>query len=337
MKPNGNPRMKLVPLLCSLGAVSVILNSSLAAADFSLSSIAADKRLWPSEVHLTQPAPLKLMGANGQEIGSTLGQAGLLLKVLRIEPTRLLVQFGTSSAVVDASVTDLLKQSEAMAQRIQSTSAPSQPAPALSPTPEISSASAPLEPKGGSKVETGSKAGKIISFKTGWVMKQGDWRVASDTEIGQSDPKSACTNAYIPFPQSGKMEFRMQEKYRMLDRSCNTIYIFCSDGEQAERGTSYMIADFINKQGGAEVSVTRFTNNKRKVIQTFKPVDRVVNQWIDLVIVYDANIGRMNITRNGKLVGTCTDPDPIKEGKDFSIGTCRTPGEYKDIQIRSLN
>jgi hypothetical protein len=66
------------------------------------------------------------------------------------------------------------------------------------------------------------------------------------------------------------------------------------------------------------------------------PADAANGAWIDLRITYDAARGLMEITRNGKVLGSWTDADPIKSGKDFSLGTCLTKAGFKEVQVRPL-
>ena len=37
-----------------------------------------------------------------------------------------------------------------------------------------------------------------------------------------------------------------------------------------------------------------------------------------------------------KVPGSWTDPEPLKTGRDFSIGTCMTKASFKDIAVRPL-
>ena len=317
--------------LCFGIVIVTMLTERLLGADLMLSSILGDRRLWPSQVQLTRPTTMKLLSASGQEIGSMQGPAGRTFNVVGIYPNGVLVQMGAGVAVVDAAGTDVLQRAEAISEHIASSSA--------SVTP-VAAAAVPVAPPAAASASPPSQAalaatpaGKVIDFRQGWAMPRGRWKTVGDTEISQSDPRDYASNAYIPYPQKGKMEYRVTYNYRHGKDAAITTYIFCSDGAQGDRGTSYMITD-----SKSEMDIVRFDDNKRHDLAKLQPIDLVANnEWIDAVIVYDANTGKFDITRNGKFVGTCTDPDPIKEGKDFSIGTCATPGSYKDIQIRSLD
>jgi hypothetical protein len=274
---------------------------------------------------------MKLVSASGQEIGSMQGPTGRTFNVAGIYPNGVLVQMGAGFAVVDAAGTDVLERAEAISEHIASSSTSSTPV-AAAATPVAPPAADSASPSS-QAAQAATPAGKAIDFRQGWAMPRGRWKTVSDTEISQSDPRDYATNAYIPYPQKGKVEYRVTYKYRHGKDAAITTYIFCSDGAQGDRGTCYMITD-----SKSEMDIVRFDANKRHDLAKLQPIDLVASdEWINAVIVYDANTGKFDITRDGKYVGTCTDPDPIKEGKDFSIGTCATPGSYKDIQIRSLD
>ena len=85
---------------------------------------------------------------------------------------------------------------------------------------------------------------------------------------------------------------------------------------------------------GIEAIVERCDSGTLKALATVAVATD--GTWIDLRITYDAAKGVIEITRNGRVLGSWTDPDPIKTGKDFSIGTCLTKAAFKDIHVRPL-
>jgi hypothetical protein len=184
-------------------------------------------------------------------------------------------------------------------------------------------------------VATPAPAARFDSFRSGWKMVRGKWVVVSDTEIEQRDNKDGVSNAYKSIPQSGKMEYRLKQKYYGGKSACTTIYIMCDDGDKTERGNGYLIADSLNEKGHAEVVILKVTNDKTKEMKKL-PSTAVNGQWMDLRITYDSTTGVIAITRNGTALGSWTDPEPIKEGRDFSLGTCMTKASFKEIEVRPL-
>jgi hypothetical protein len=114
------------------------------------------------------------------------------------------------------------------------------------------------------------------------------------------------------------MEYRLKERYFGGKSACTTIYIMCDDGDKVERGNGYLIADALNEKGHAEVTILKVTNDKTKEMQKLES-SPVNGQWIDLQITFDTESGVLAVERNGKALGSWTDPDPIKSGKDFSL------------------
>ena len=266
-------------------------------AQVTIEQLAADERLWPREVKLTQAVTLQLF-TDGRESGSLQGNVGMTLRVRRVEVARLTVELGTALAVLPPTATDLLARAALAA-----------PATVAAHGPQ--------------------------SFRTDWKMPRGQWTVISDTEIEQRDPKDTVANAFKAIPQSGRMEYRLKQRYVGGKSACTTIYIMCDAGEKLERGNGYLIADALNEKGRAEVSINKVVNDGPRNMKTF-PAEPANGAWIDLRITYDAAKGVIEITRNGRVLGSWTDPDPIKTGKDFSIGTCLTKAAFKDIQVRPL-
>jgi len=279
-----------------VGLVLLFLCAPLSA-QVTLEQLAADPKLWPPEVQLTEAVPLQLF-ENGKPTGSMQGSVGMTLKVKKVEPARLTVGLGTAIAVIPPGATDILKR--------------------LTPA-QVGLAAAT----------------QIGNFRTGWKMQRGKWTVVSDTEIAQLDAKDTVSNAYTSIPQSGKMEYRLKQRYFGGKSACTTIYIMCDAGEKLERGNCYLIADALNDMGGAEVSINKVVNDGPRKMKSLVS-DPVNGQWIDLRITYDAGTGVIEITRNGKVIGSWTDPDPIRTGKDFSIGTCLTKAAFKEITVRPL-
>lgn len=278
-------------------ATGVLFLASALHAQVTIEQLAADERLWPREVRLTQAVPLQLF-ENGRESGSLQGNVGMTLRVRRVEVTRLTVELGTALAVIPPAATDLLARA-ALA------------APATVP------------------------AHGPQNFRTGWKMPKGQWTVISDTEIEQRDPKDTVSNAFKAIPQSGRMEYRLKQRYVGGKSACTMIYIMCDAGEKLERGNCYLIADALDDKGRAEVTINKVLNNGPRNMKTF-PTESANGQWIDTRITYDAATGVIEITRNGRVLGSWKDPEPIRTGKDFSLGTCLTRAAFKDLQVRPL-
>jgi hypothetical protein len=297
----------------------ILFLAATANAQVTVEQIAANPKLWPREIKLTQAVPLQLY-QNGRLTGSIQGNPGMALHVTKVEPARLIVEIAGAAAAVAPGATDLLTRVDV-----------SSNASASSPAAQSSSTTLPVAPASAQPATTPAPS-HLDTFRTGWKMPRGKWVVASDTEIEQNDNKDGVSNAYKAFPQSGKMEYRLKEKYFGGKSACTTIYIMCDDGEKTERGNGYLIADALNEKGHAEITVLKVTNDKTKEMK--KLASSPVNgQWIDLLITFDSDTGNLEVTRNGKVLGSWTDPDPIKEGKDFSIGTCMTKAGFRDIQV----
>ncbi len=266
-------------------------------AEVTMEQLAADERLWPKEVKLTQAVPLQLYD-KGRETGSIQGNVGMALRVRRVEVGRVIVEIGAAQAVVSPAATDILARAAAT-------------------------------------VPVTVAVHGMQNFRADWKLPKGEWTVVSDAEIEQRDPKLTVTNAWKAIPQSGRMEYRLKQRYVGGKSACTMIYIMCSSGERIERGDCYLIADALDEKGRAEVSINKVVNDGPRRMKVF-PTDAANGAWIDLRITYDAAQGLLEITRNGKVLGSWTDPDPIKSGKDFSLGTCLTKAGFKEVQVRPL-
>lgn len=271
-------------------------------AQLTLEQIAAEPRLWPKEVKLTQAVPIQLF-EKGKPTGALQGTVGLALKVKSVEAARLTIEIGSAMASVPPGATDLLA-------RVVASPAAAQ-------------------------VAAAKALARVESFRTGWKMARGKWMVVSDTEIAQLDVKDTVANAYTSIPQSGRMEYRLKQRYFGGKSACTTIYFMSDAGGRLGRGNAYLVADALSEKGVAEVSINKVASDGPRSMKKF-PVEPINGQWIDLRITYDTGTGIIEVSRNGKMLGAWTDPDPIKTGKDFSLGTCLTKAVFKDVQVRPL-
>ncbi len=283
-------------------SLSLLILSATLRAQLTVEQIAGDPKLWPKEVKLTQAVPIQLF-ENGKPTGALQGTVGLALKVKSVEAARLTIEIGKGVASIPPAATDLVAR--------------------VGASPAAAAAAAA---KADAKVE---------SFRAGWKMPRGKWTVVSDTEIAQLDVKDTVANAYMSVPQSGRMEYRLKQRYFGGKSACTTVYLMSDAGGRLGRGTAYLIADSLNEKGVAEVSINKVINDGPRSMKKFS-ADPINGQWIDLRITYDAGTGVIEVTRNGKVLGNWTDPDPLKNGKDFSIGTCLTKAAFKDVQVRPL-
>ena len=284
----------------SLALGLIVLGTTLRA-QTTIEQMAADPKLWPREVKLTQAVPIQLW-ENGRPSGSTQGTVGMVLKVKKVEVGRLTVEMGSGPGIVASAATDILAR-----------------VPGAAPA------------AGGA----GTPAGKVESMRTGVKMVKGKWVVVAENEIEQHDNKDGVSNAYKSIPQTGKMEYRARYKYNGGKSACVTIYIMCDDGDKTERGNAYLLVDALNEKGHAEFVIVRVTDDKTRDVKKLESTP-VNGQWIDFRATYDSATGTIEITRNGKVLGSWTDPEPLKTGRDFSIGTCMTRASFKDIEVRPL-
>lgn len=266
-------------------------------AELTIEQLAADDKRWPKEIQLTRPTTLQMYD-NGKESGSVSGTIGMRLRLTRVEATRLIVELGGALASLPPSSTDVLSRALAV----------------IPPAPSVPTRQ---------------------NFRSDWKMPRGQWTVISDFEIEQRDGKDTVSNAFKSIPQSGRMEYRLSQKYLAGPSACTTIYIMCASGEKWERGAGYLIADALNEKGRAEVAIYKIVHNAPRRVKSFT-VDPANGQWIDLRILYDAGTGLIEITRNGRVLGSWNDPEPIKTGADFSLGTCRTVASFKDLIVRAI-
>ena len=175
--------------------------------------------------------------------------------------------------------------------------------------------------------------GSFDDVRTGWHFTSGRWQANGLTQLDQNDTKETCSDAYKTIAQSGKTEYRLKEMYFKGQSACTTIYIMSDDGSKRERGNCYLIADSFDNKGKSEISITKMVNDRGQGSKSF-PVPGVSGQWIDLRITYDPATGELAIERDGRPIGSWVDPEPIKTGGDFSVGTCKSKASFKDIVVR---
>jgi len=114
-------------LVIALGLIGVFSDSY--AQSVSVQEVAADRRLWPVQVTVRVPVKVATLVA-GKPTGSIEVPAGRLFRVVRVEPTRLLLDFSGSQAVVSPSDTDLLELATARKAQLAAAPPPATPAPA---------------------------------------------------------------------------------------------------------------------------------------------------------------------------------------------------------------
>ena len=278
-------------------ALGVLALGATLRAQVTIEQMAADPKLWPAEVKIIQAATIQLW-ENGRPSGSVQGMVGQVVRVKKVEPGRLTIESGTATGSIAPAATDLLTR-----------------VPGAAPAAAV--------------------AGKVESVRTGVKMVRGKWVAVSDTEIEQHDAKDGVSNAYKVIPQTGKMEYRAKYKYTGGRNSGITIYIMCDDADKTERGNAYLLVDGNDDKGHGQFIINRVTDDKTKDMKKFD-CPPAGGQWIDLRATYEADTGTVEITRNGKVLGSWTDPSPLKDGKQFSIGTYMTHASFKDLEVHPL-
>ncbi len=282
--------------LLTLAAVMLALGTTLRA-QVTIEQMAADPKLWPAEVKIIQAATIQLW-ENGRPSGSVQGTVGTVVQVKKVEPGRLTIQSGTAVGSIVPTATDILTR-----------------VPGAAPA--------------------AAAAGKPESMRTGVKLVRGKWTVTADNEIEQHDTKDGVSNAYKVIPQTGKMEYRAKYKYTGGRNSGITIYIMCDDADKTERGNAYLLVDGNDDKAHGNFIINRVTDDKTKDMKKFD-VPSAGGQWVDFRATYDSATGTVEVTRNGKVLGSWTDPSPLKDGKHFSIGTYMTHASFKDIEVHPL-
>jgi len=286
--------------LTSLALGMFTLGTTLSA-QVTIEQMAADPKLWPAEVKIIQAAPIQLW-ENGRPSGSVQGTVGMTVRVKKVEPGRLTIESGSAMGSIAPAATDILTR-----------------APGAAP----------------GAAAGGKTTGHFESMRTGLKMVRGKWVVIGETEIEQHDPKDGVSNAYKSIPQTGKMEYRAKYKYTGGRNSGITIYIMCDDADKTERGNAYLLVDGNDDKAHGQFIINRVTNDKTKDMKKFD-VPAAGGQWIDFRATYDTATGTVEITRNGKVLGSWTDPEPLTTGRDVSIGTYMTLASFKEIEVHPL-
>ena len=168
-----------------------------------------------------------------------------------------------------------------------------------------------------------------------WQAQAGSWRVR-DGYLQQTDPQESNSNLFVALEQDNEQAYLYHFRARMRSEGDNHrfgLHFFCSEGNQSNRGDSYLMWFRFNQTEPGRVEVYRAENNQlprwqESAIATLQP-----NQWYDVKIVYRPSTGEIETYLNDQLALRWRDPKPHRSGSYLSFRTGNALVEFDDLRV----
>jgi YD repeat-containing protein len=160
----------------------------------------------------------------------------------------------------------------------------------------------------------------------GWTAAAGAWAVQSGAYRQSSTASN--TNAYRSQSQSQTVVVRWQATFHTGTNA--GLYLFASSGTGAERGNSYRIWQDANAVKIFEV------NNNVAVERASFAASNATGQTHSYVARYMPISGKVQVWRDGVLLGGWVDTTPLTSGAFLSLRTDSSTVSFDDIEVYHL-
>ncbi|WNJ21473.1 CUB domain-containing protein [Pontibacter sp. G13] len=171
-----------------------------------------------------------------------------------------------------------------------------------------------------------------------WVSIAGSWKVANGNLI-QSNTTEGNTNLYAKLAQSDDGPVLYHWKAKMLSSGDNKrfgLHFFADDGRKNNRGNSYLAWFRFNDSKADQVEIYRNVNDKlgQKVVKNTK---LSTGQWYDYKVLYDPNMGYIEVFINDQLVCSWRDTEgPFQQGSAISFRTGDCEMEIDQVHVYKM-
>lgn len=169
-----------------------------------------------------------------------------------------------------------------------------------------------------------------------WTNHSGSWRVRSGT-LQQTNDSEGNSNLFVSVEQNDDHAYLYHFRARLRSDGDNRrfgIHFFCSEGNQTNRGDSYLMWFRSNPSSQGRVEVYRSEGNQlprytESSVFNFRP-----NQWYDIKITYNPATGEIQTFVDDQPVLKWTDTSGAhKAGSYLSLRTGNALVEFDDLRV----
>jgi hypothetical protein len=165
-----------------------------------------------------------------------------------------------------------------------------------------------------------------------WIVSSGEWRIDGDTIISES-PSNTNTNAYMQLAQIGPMmTYEWTVKFGETTVAFGPaagMHFLGNDATNAFRGISYCVF-----QDKTFIRLYRTTGSALGKVGDFPTPEVSVGDVHSYKVTFDTTTGLLTIYRNGELVGSWTDKEPLT-GNVVSLRAGGSVAEFSNVRITS--
>ncbi len=165
-----------------------------------------------------------------------------------------------------------------------------------------------------------------------WIVYSGDWRIEDGSIISES-PSNTNTNAYMELAQIGPiMTYEWTIKFGETSVDFGPaagMHFLGNDATNSFRGVSYCVF-----QDRTFIRLYRTTGSALGKVGDFPTPEVSVGDVHSYKVTFDTNTGVLTIYRDGELIGSWTDSDPLT-GNIVSLRAGGTVAEFSDVRITS--
>ncbi len=166
-----------------------------------------------------------------------------------------------------------------------------------------------------------------------WTNIGGVWAIENE-HLVQTDESSSNTNLYASVEQEAGNVYLYHFKMNIDGSGTNRragMHFFCSDPEQSGRENSYMV--YLRADQNTVQIYKYIDNDYNTGWYTTSDATVNTNQWYDVKILLDTESGEIQVFRDGVLVASATDDDPLMSGTAVSLRTGNCNVQYDDVKV----
>lgn len=172
-----------------------------------------------------------------------------------------------------------------------------------------------------------------------WVAAVGEWSNRNGV-LQQSNSSATNANLYIPIDQSQGEVYLYHWRAKVLSRGNNKrfgIHFFASNGEETNRGDSYMVWFRSHDTKSDNLELYRSSGNALSRILVERPVAIQAEKWVDCKVVYAPESGLIEIYMDDKLIMDWRDPQGgLRFGRFVSLRTGSSQVQFDDFRVYKL-
>jgi len=175
-----------------------------------------------------------------------------------------------------------------------------------------------------------------IGLASHWSPISGNW-IQESGHLLQNDERNTNSNVSALLSQFAGEVYLYHWKTKIVTRGDNKrfgLHFFASDGNQSNRGDSYLVWFRNHTERADKVELYKSEANQLNIPKKEAPIELSEDRWYDCKVLFDSGMGLIEVYLNDRMVLNWEDTDSLfAKGAYISLRTGSAKVQFDDLRV----